>query len=113
MLSCLYFSLRHSPISPRQRHVFLQLILAYDACYLCVCTRTIPHPKGMQHCPLEGVEKPQGSPVGGDQDEFPIVAELESCPFTSPVIMELEGSKRTLKKKKKKTAHLRTQEGTI
>ena len=60
----------------------------------------IPHPKGMHHSSLEGVEEAEGTPIGWDKDELPIVAELESCPLARTVVLQLEGSKRALLRSK-------------
>lgn len=61
-----------------------------------------PHPKGVQDSPFEGIDQPDEAAVGGDQDQFPIVAELQPCPLTGSVILHLKRGKGPLQTAKGK-----------
>lgn len=56
----------------------------------------VSYPKGMQHHTLKSIQDAKGSPVGRKEDEFAVVAELDSRPLAGPVILKLEGGKGTL-----------------
>lgn len=50
----------------------------------------------MQHHALKRIQDAEGCPVGRKEDEFAVVAELDSRPLAGPVILKLEGGKGTL-----------------
>lgn len=50
----------------------------------------------MQYSALKGIQDAKGSAIRRKKNEFPVVAELESCPLTRSVILKLEGCKWTL-----------------
>lgn len=56
----------------------------------------VSYPKGMQHYTLKSIQDSKGCPVGRKEDEFAVIAELDSRPLTGPVILKLEGCKGTL-----------------
>lgn len=56
------------------------------------------HPKRVHHHSLECVNKTNEAAVGGDEDEFAIIAELKSCPLTSPIVLHLKCCKWPLQK---------------
>lgn len=51
------------------------------------------HPKRVHHHSFKCINEPDKAAVGGDEDEFAIIAELKSCPLTSPIILHLKGRK--------------------
>lgn len=60
-------------------------------------TDIFPYPKRMKGSPLEGIQDPQCSPVSGNQDQFPVIAELETRPLTRALIGQFKSGKWTLK----------------
>lgn len=56
------------------------------------------HPKRVHHHSLKCINETDEAAVGGDEDEFAIIAELKSCPFTSSIILHLKGRKWPLQK---------------
>lgn len=47
----------------------------------------------MQDGSFEGINQPNEAAVRRDEDEFPIIAELQACPLTRAVILHLKRSK--------------------
>ena len=56
------------------------------------------HPKRMHHHSLECIDQTDEAAIGGDEDEFAIIAEFKSCPLTSPIILHLKRRKWPLQK---------------
>lgn len=56
----------------------------------------VSYPKRMQHYTLKSIQDSKGCPIGRKKDEFAVIAELDSRPLAGPVILKLEGCKRTL-----------------
>ena len=56
------------------------------------------HPKRMHHHSLECIDETDEAAIGGNEDELAIIAELESCPLTSPIILHLKCCKWPLQK---------------
>lgn len=52
----------------------------------------------MHHHSLECIDETDEAAIGGDEDEFTIIAELESCPLTSPIVLHLKGREWPLKR---------------
>lgn len=58
-------------------------------------------PKRVHHHSLECIDQTDEAAIGGDEDELAIVAELKSCPLTSPIILHLKCCKWPLIKRAK------------
>lgn len=54
----------------------------------------------MHHNSLECIDQTDEAAIGGNEDELAIIAELKSCPLTSPIILHLKCCKWPLQKKK-------------
>ena len=50
----------------------------------------------MKNSPLEGIHEAQGSPIGRDQDQLPVITELQAGPLTRALIGQLKRGKWTL-----------------
>ena len=58
-------------------------------------------PKHTHHHSLECINQMDEAAIGGDEDELAIIAELKSCPLTSPIILYLKCRKWPLIKRAK------------
>lgn len=56
----------------------------------------VSYPERMQHYTLKSIQDSKGCSVGRKEDEFAVIAELDSRPLAGPVILKLEGCKGTL-----------------
>lgn len=79
----------------KERAEVYRVVLWYDALDHDE-TGTDPHPKWVQHGSFEGIKEAESTPIGGDENQFPIVAKLQPSPFACAVILQLKGGERAL-----------------